>query len=79
MRLSELPAGGSFEVERVLLAREVGKRLADMGFTAGRRGLVVRRQFFGGPLQVEILGGSVLIRRAEAEGIEVGALEGCRR
>ena len=76
MRLSELPAGGCFRVERILLAREVGKRLADMGFNEGRRGVVVRRQLSGGPLQVGILGGSVLIRRSEAEGIEVGVLEG---
>ncbi len=71
MRLSELPAGHAFTVDRVLLSRETGKRLADMGFTAGRRGRVVRKQYLGGPLQVEILGGSVLIRRAEAAGIEV--------
>ncbi len=77
MRLSEFPAGGVFRVERILLSREVGKRLADMGFNEGRRGVVVRRQLFGGPLQVEILGGSVLIRRSEAEGIEVGSLGGC--
>jgi len=71
MVLSDAPGGASFRVTRVNLGKEVGKRLADMGFTAGTEGAVVRRAFFGGPLQVRILGYDVLIRRFEAGGIEV--------
>jgi ferrous iron transport protein A len=58
-------------VVRVLLGKEVGKRLADMGFTAGTEGAVVRAGFFRGPLQVRIRGYDILIRRYEAAGIEV--------
>jgi len=71
MVLSSAPVGGSFKVTRVNLGKEVGKRLSDMGFTEGREGAVVRRAFFGGPIQVRILGYDVLIRRFEAGGIEV--------
>jgi ferrous iron transport protein A len=71
MFVSDAPAGGSFKVVRVTLGREVGKRLADMGFTAGAEGSVVRSGFLRGPLQVRIRGYDILIRRDEAAGIEI--------
>jgi ferrous iron transport protein A len=71
MFLSDAPAGASFKVRRVTLEKEVGKRLADMGFTQDAEGAVVRRGFFNGPLQVRLLGYDILIRRFEASGIEV--------
>ncbi|MDR1950062.1 MAG: ferrous iron transport protein A [Spirochaetaceae bacterium] len=74
MVLSDAPIGASFTVLRVALAREVGKRLTDMGFTEGTEGTVVRSGFFRGPLQVRIRGYDILIRRFEASGIEVKPL-----
>lgn len=71
MFLSDAPNGASFKVLKVILGREVGKRLADMGFTEGAEGAVVRGGFFRGPLQVRIRGYDILIRRCEAAGIEV--------
>ncbi|MDR3356638.1 MAG: ferrous iron transport protein A [Spirochaetaceae bacterium] len=71
MLLSDAPAGAAFIVKQVNLGKEVGKRLADMGFTDGAEGLVIRRGFLRGPLQVRILGYDVLIRRFEAAGIAV--------
>lgn len=71
MFLSDAPNGASFRVIRVLIGKEVGKRLADMGFTEGAEGAVVRGGLFRGPLQVRIRGYDVLIRRSEAAGIEV--------
>lgn len=71
MLLSDAPKGASFTVVKVTLRKEVGKRLADMGFTAGTEGAVVRVGFFRGPLQVRIRGYDILIRRFEAAGIEV--------
>jgi ferrous iron transport protein A len=71
MHLSDAPAGASFRVIKVTLGREVGKRLADMGFTEGTEGAVVREGFFRGPLQIRIRGYDILIRRFEAAGIEV--------
>jgi ferrous iron transport protein A len=58
-------------VVKVALRKEVGKRLADMGFTEGTAGAVVRKGFWHGPLQVRIRGYDILIRRYEAAGIEV--------
>ena len=71
MLLSTSPKGASFRVIKVTLAREIGKRLADMGFTSGAEGSVVRKGCFGGPLQIRIRGYDILIRRFEASGIEV--------
>ncbi|MDR2535263.1 MAG: ferrous iron transport protein A [Treponema sp.] len=71
MRLSNAPQGASFSVVKVTLGKEVGKRLADMGFTEGAEGAVVRAGFLQGPLQIHIRGYDILIRRFEAAGIEV--------
>jgi ferrous iron transport protein A len=74
MFLSDTPKGAAFTVVKVALGKEVGKRLADMGFTAGTPGAVIRTGFFRGPLQVRIRGYDLLIRRYEAAGIEVEPL-----
>lgn len=74
MRISNLASGQRFRVRGILLAKEVGKRLADMGFTEGREGEVIRCGLLGGPMEVRILGYEVIIRRVEAAGIEVEAL-----
>jgi ferrous iron transport protein A len=70
MSILDIPAGSAFRVVSVRLAGEVGKRLADMGFTEGASGSVLRTGFLGGPLQVRIRGYDILIRSAEAAGIE---------
>lgn len=71
MRLSEARNGASFKVLKVLLGGETGKRLADMGFTEGADGRLVRSGFMRGPLQVRIRGYDLLIRRCEARLIEI--------
>ncbi len=71
MRLSEAEIGREFAILGVRIAREVGRRLADMGFTEGARVRVVRGGAFRGPLQVRIRDYDVLLRRCEAAGIEV--------
>jgi Fe2+ transport system protein FeoA len=70
MVLSELKNGDAFKVNRVTLTKEVGKKLADMGFTAGAMGSIVRSALLGDPIQVRILGYHVSIRKMEAAGIE---------
>ncbi len=74
MVVSEAPAGTEFKVLKVTTGREVGKRLADMGFTEGAEGAVVRGGFLRGPIQVRIRGYDILIRRSEASEIEVELL-----
>ncbi len=71
MRVSDAPPGASFRVVKLSVGKEVGKRLADMGFSEGVEGAVIRAGFFHGPMQVRIRGYDILIRREEADGIEV--------
>jgi len=79
MRLSELSPGAPFVVSRVLMGGEIGKRLADMGFTDGATGILVRGAFMRGPLQVRIRGYDLLLRRGEAKLIEVEPAAGDRK
>jgi ferrous iron transport protein A len=74
MFLSEMPNGAPFKVKQVDLGKEVGKRLADMGFTEGAEGTIIRRGILRDPLEIHILGYEVLIRRYEASGIVVEPL-----
>jgi Fe2+ transport system protein FeoA len=76
MVLSEAGVGAAFRVKGVRIGNEVGKRLSDMGFTQGARGVIVRRGFLGGPMQIRILDYDILIRRSEAAGIEVEPVGG---
>ena len=71
MRLSDAEVGQTFTVLAVRISREVGRRLADMGFTEGELGRVVRGGAFRGPLQIRIRNYDVLLRRCEAAGIEI--------
>jgi len=78
MTIGDLKTGDAFIVLGVALPRETGKRLADMGFTKGVAGRVVRKALFGDPFQVSILGYQVSIRRAEASGVTVEAVDATR-
>ncbi|MDR2370075.1 MAG: ferrous iron transport protein A [Treponema sp.] len=77
MHLSDVPKGAAFRVVKVSLGKEVGRRLADMGFTEGTTGEVIRIGFFHGPLQVRIRGYNILIRCYEAAGIEIEPADLC--
>jgi len=76
MQLSELRPGATFRVEKVLVGGEIGKRLADMGFTEGAEGELVRGAFLRGPVQIRIRGYDLLVRRSEARLIEIEATGG---
>jgi ferrous iron transport protein A len=71
MTLSEIAPGVRFTVAKVKVAGEMGRRLADMGFTEGSAGEMVRDALLRGPMQVRLSGYDLLIRRSEAACIEV--------
>lgn len=71
MKLSDLKPGEFFKVKSVIITKEIGKRLADMGFIAGTQGKVARIAHIGDPIEVIILNYHVSIRKSEARGIEV--------
>lgn len=71
MTIADLKNGQTFIIWRVALSKEIGKRLADMGFVRGASGRVVRSAMWGDPMQVKICHYDVSLRRLEARGIEV--------
>ena len=79
MTIAMMDEGGEFVVEHVCLRRETGKRLADMGFTRGARGWIVRKGFWGGPIQIRLGECDLMIRASEAEGVDVEPVEGTGR
>ncbi|MBN2875977.1 MAG: FeoA domain-containing protein [Spirochaetales bacterium] len=79
MQLSELRPRDRFRIQSVRVGREIGRRLADMGFTEGTEGVIVRRGGFGGPMQIRIREYDLLIRKEEAARVDVELVEsGCR-
>lgn len=71
MILCDIAPGGHFVVTRVKVAGEIGRRLADMGFTEGAEGEMIRGALLRGPLQVRVRGCDLLIRRGEAACVDV--------
>lgn len=71
MLICDLKNGERFRVKRVTITRAIGKRLADMGFTEGVEGIVIRSALLGDPIQVHILDYDISIRKSEAQGVEV--------
>ena len=79
MRLSELPTG-----ERAVIAKVGGhgsfrKRLIEMGFIAGKTVRVVLNAPLRDPIEYEVLGYKVSLRREEARTIEVISEEEARQ
>lgn len=77
MTILDLDRGERFKVLKVSIPGEIGKRLADMGFTCGVEGKVVRSALFGDPIQIHIMGYNISIRKSEALGVEVESLGFC--
>lgn len=75
MVISDLSNGDVFKIKNVKIQGEIGKRLADMGFSKNVEGKVVRSALLGDPIQVKIMGYNVSIRKSEANGVTVELLE----
>jgi Fe2+ transport system protein FeoA len=69
--VADLKNRDRFVVKKVAIAREVGKRLVDMGFTRGAEGIIIRCAMLGDPIQVKLRGYDLSIRISEARGIEI--------
>lgn len=74
MTIADLKDSDKFKIKKVTLVREVGKRLADMGFISGAEGEVIRSAMLGDPLQIRIAHYDVSLRKVEAAGIEIELL-----
>lgn len=70
-RLSQLEPGNSFIVESLTAKGEIRQRLLDMGFIKGSTGKMVREALLKDPIEIEINGYYLSLRRAEASEIIV--------
>ncbi len=75
MTIFDLKYGQNFIIKHVTLPREIGKRLADMGFTEGVKGVIIRTALFGDPIQIKIMNYDISIRKSEAKGVLVELLK----
>ncbi|MFI3306465.1 MAG: ferrous iron transport protein B [Rikenellaceae bacterium] len=70
-RLSELRDGDSAIIVKIHSGGEYSKRLTEMGFIKGRKVVVVKNAPFKDPIEYELMGYSISLRRREANYIEV--------
>lgn len=70
-RLAQLETGQSGRVLQVVGTSEVSRRLLEMGITPGEEIRLLRAAPLGDPLEFELRGYRLSLRRSEAEQIEV--------
>ncbi|HEX5442793.1 MAG TPA: ferrous iron transport protein A [Pirellulales bacterium] len=70
-RLADLPIGARARVSHVTGEGEVSARLLEMGLTPGVEVLLIGRAPLGDPLELELRGYRLSLRKAEAAGVEV--------
>lgn len=73
--LSQLPSGSEFLIKRINACGEVRRRLVDIGFIKGERGRIIREALLRDPIEIEIKGTKVSLRRCEARLIKVDFAE----
>lgn len=71
--LATLQAGESGVISAIHSEQALYYRLAAMGFRIGKRIEVVRSARFSGPLHVRVGSTDIMLRRTEAQHIEIAA------
>ncbi|HTU25264.1 MAG TPA: FeoA family protein [Pirellulales bacterium] len=72
--LAELAIGGSARVVAVDGSDDVSQRLLEMGLTPGVEVAVVGAAPWGGPLELEVRGYHLSLRRSEAQRVAIAPL-----
>ena len=71
MTLNEIPVGGVCTVTKLNGTGKLRRRIMDMGITKGVEIKVVKIAPLGDPMELNVLGYELSIRKSEAESIEV--------
>jgi len=71
MTLNEIPAGGVCTVTKLNCTGKLRRRIMDMGITKGVEIKVVKIAPLGDPMELNVRGYELSIRKSEAESIEV--------
>jgi Fe2+ transport system protein FeoA len=71
LSLADLEPGADARVESVEAGTPIGRRLQDLGFVPGTPVRVLRRAPLGDPVEYELRGTRLCLRRSEARRIHV--------
>jgi len=69
--LSELDTGSNFKIVKINARGEIRQRLLDIGFIKKQKGRIIREALLRDPIEIEIKGTRVSLRRSEAKFIDV--------
>jgi ferrous iron transport protein A len=75
MHLAEIQIGRSARVESVAGADDISLRLMEMGLTPGVQITVLGAAPFGDPIELELRGYRLSVRRSEAARVQVTSVE----
>jgi Fe2+ transport system protein FeoA len=75
VQLSEVESGKPFRIVRISAGGEIRRRLLDIGFIKNENGRVIREALLKDPIEIEIKGSKVSLRRSEARLIDVEELD----
>jgi DtxR family Mn-dependent transcriptional regulator len=72
--LADMTPGCEFKVLRITSTGEIRQRMTDMGFIRGATGKILREALLRDPIEVQLNGSLLSLRRAEASGVIVEEL-----
>jgi len=72
--LSYLSADSEFRIVKIKAKGEIRRRLLDIGFIKGQKGHVVREALLRDPIEININGTNISLRRSEAKLIDIEVL-----
>lgn len=73
--LANLPVGGRAKITAFSLPDEIRQRLMEMGLTKGATCTLVRFAPMGDPIEIQVRGFHLSLRKTEAQGIQVTPLQ----
>lgn len=73
--LAEIPDGRRFTILKVRGHGEIRQRLIDLGFVKNEKGIVLRQALLKDPIEIEIRGTRVSLRRSEARLIDIEVMD----
>lgn len=74
--LADITPGRSFRVIRLTASGEIRQRMTDMGFIRGSEGRILREALLRDPIEIQINGSLLSLRRSEASCVVVEELDG---
>ncbi len=75
LSLADIPPGSAFTVQRLKAKGEIRQRLIDMGFIRGAKGSVIREALLRDPIEIELYGYLLSLRRAEAKDVVIEVMD----